>query len=296
VRWINVDGITDAAVIYGLAEKYGLHPLAIEDVMRVPQRPKAEDYGAEGQPKRLYVIVRMIELVADHVQSEQISIFLGRNTVLTFQESPGDVWDPIRKRLATPGSRLRNGDASFLVYSLVDAIVDQCFPILERYGDRLEELEDQILNSPSGQTMAAVHEIKREILLLRRAVWPMRDVVQTLLREPHENFSEQTRTYMRDVYDHVVHVIDIIETYREVGTALTETYMSSMSNKLNQVMKVLTIITTIFVPLTFLAGVYGMNFTYLPEKDWKMGYPMFWLVSVSLAGGMLYLFRRRGWL
>lgn len=296
VRWINVDGLTDPAIIHALAEKYELHPLAIEDLMHIPQRPKVDPYGDANRSKRLFIIVRMIELVKHRLQSEQISIFLGHKTVLTFQESRGDVWDPIRQRLTTAGSRLRNADASFLVYCLIDAIVDHCFPILEMYGDRLEEIEDLILAKPSRHTIGDIHQIKRELLLLRRAIWPMREVVQSLLREPHECFSETSRMYMRDVYDHVVQIIDIVETYREVGTGLTETYMSSMSNRLNEVMKVLTIITTIFVPLTFLAGVYGMNFEYMPEIPMRYAYAIFWGVCLVVAGVMVYLFRRRGWL
>lgn len=296
VRWINVDGLTDTSVIHALAEKYELHPLAIEDLLHIPQRPKVDTYGDDKHQKRMFIIVRMIELVKEHLKSEQISIFLGHTTVLTFQETRGDVWGPIRQRLATAGSRLRNSDASFLVYSLIDAIVDHCFPILEHYGDRLEDIEDLVLASPTRQTINEIHKLKRELLLLRRAIWPMREVVHSLQREPHECFSETSRTYMRDVYDHVVQIIDIVETYREVGTGVTETYMSSMSNRLNEVMKVLTIITTIFVPLTFLAGVYGMNFEHMPEIPLEYSYGVFWAICITLAGTMIYLFRRRGWL
>jgi magnesium transporter len=335
VRWINVDGLSDAPIIRAIALKYELHPLAIEDVcVHLSQRPKVEAYGdgrgcltssvlragdlaaapapaptspvAAGLPEnpvraRLFVVCRMIELLQGHLHSEQISIFLGHKTVLTFQETRGDVWDPIRARIGTVGSRLRQNDASFLVYSLIDAIVDHCFPILEQYGDRLEDLEDLILQRPSRATIQEIHQLKRELLLLRRAVWPMREVVHTLQREPHECMSDNTRTYLRDVYDHVVQVIDIIETYREIATGLTETYMSSLSHRLNEVMKVLTIIGTIFIPLTFLAGVYGMNFQRMPEIHGGYAYPWmyplgFWGVCALIAGGLLAFFRRKGWL
>jgi len=297
VRWINIDGVGDMSVVRGFAEKYRLHPLAVEDVLHVTHRPKVEAYEDDGTLQaRLFIIARMLELADGHLRSEQISIFLGHNTVLTFQESPGDVWDGIRQRIQTSGSRLRANDASFLVHSLLDAIVDACFPILEFYGDRLEDVEEEVLASPTPEAIRNIHSLKRELLLLRRAVWPMREVISALQRESHPCMSEATRTYMRDVYDHTVQIIDIVETYREMATGLTETYMSAMSQRLNEVMKVLTIIGTIFIPLTFLAGVYGMNFKHLPELEWVWGYPFFWIVCVVTAVTMVMWFRRRQWL
>ncbi len=296
VRWINVDGLNDPEAIRALAIKYGLHPLAIEDMLTTGQRPKIETFPAlAGRPAHLFLIVRMVQTAEGRLSSEQISMFVEGETVLTFQQEPGDIWDPIRQRLEKPGSRLRELDASFLAYALLDSIVDHCFPVLEQYGDRLEELEDLVLDRPDRRTINEIHEVKRELLLLRRAVWPMREVVNTMQREPHECLSETTRTYLRDVYDHLIQIMDIIETYREVGTSLTETYMTSMSNRLAEVMKVLTIIGTIFIPLTFLAGVYGMNME-IPENHWHMSYPIFWGVCLVLAGAMVYWFRRRSWL
>jgi magnesium transporter len=297
VRWIDVDGLSDLGIVRALAEKYHLHPLAIEDVLHIPQRPKVQSYDEAGEYQaRLCVILRMMELREGQLLTEQVSLFVGHRTVLTFQETPGDIWDPIRQRLRVTGSRLRMTDASFLAYSLIDAIVDQAFPILEHFGDRLELLEDSILQRPSPETIQEIHRLKRELLILRRAMWPTREVVQKLQREPHECFSEVTRTYIRDVYDHTVQAIDIVETYREVAMGLTETYMTSMSNRMNEIMKVLTIIGTIFIPLTFLAGVYGMNFEYLPEFKWRWSYPTFWGISLLTAGSMLVWFRRKGWL
>jgi magnesium transporter len=297
VRWINVDGLGDLGVIRAMAEKYRLHPLAIEDVLHVPQRPKVQAYdGSDDYQARLFVIVRMMELHEGQLSSEQVSIFVGHKTVLTFQESAGDVWDPIRQQLNVKGSRLRTTDASFLAYSLIDAVVDQAFPILEHFGDRLELLEDMVLQKPSPAAFQEIHRLKRELLLVRRAMWPMREVLQKMQREPHECFSDVTRTYIRDVYDHTVQAIDIVETYREVATGLTETYMSAMSNRMNEIMKVLTIMGTIFIPLTFLAGVYGMNFRHLPELEWWWGYPLFWAICLVTAAGMVVWFRRRGWL
>ena len=297
VRWINVDGVTNMGVIRAFAEKYHLHPLAIEDVLHVTHRPKVEAYPDAGPYQaRLFIIVRMLELQNGHLRSEQISLFLGHKTVLTFQESVGDVWDGIRQRIQTAGSRLRANDASFLVYSLIDAIVDSCFPLLEHFGDRLEDLEAAILQNPSTGTIQEIHELKRELLLFRRATWPMREVISTLQREQHDCLSDATKTYMRDVYDHTVQIIDIIETYREVAIGLTETYMTVLSTKLNEVMKILTIVGTIFIPLTFIAGIYGMNFRHFPELEWRWGYALFWAVCLVSAGGMLAWFRKKGWL
>ena len=298
VRWINVDGLSDMEVLHGLATKYNLHPLAIEDLLHLGQRPKVESFGAAGgeYQARLFLITRMLQIKDGHLDGEQISIFLGHKTVLTFQESRGDVWDSIRQRINTKGSRIRANDASFLTYSLLDAIIDNWFPILEHLGDRLEDLEDQVLERPQRQIINDIHQVKRDLLQLRRAAWPTREVVSALQRESHECMSDVTRVYLRDLYDHTVQIIDMIETYRELSADLTETYMSSISIRMNEIMKVLTIIGTIFIPLTFLAGVYGMNFHYFPELNMAWAYPAFWGVCVVLAGIMLLLFRRRGWL
>jgi magnesium transporter len=294
VRWINVDGLADMKIIRAFAEKYDLHPLAVEDLLTPGQRPKLETYGDDVHLPRVFIVARMIQLTEERLENEQIGIFLGRSTVLTFQETPGDIWDAIRARINVAGSRLRMNEASFLAYSLIDAIVDHCFPVLEHYGDQLNDLENAVLENPDRSVMARIHRTKRELLLLRRAVWPLREVVNGMLREHHVCVTDATRTYMRDVYDHVIEIIDIIETYREVATALTESYMSSVSQRMNEVMKVLTIIGTIFIPLTFLAGVYGMNMP-IPENHWRASYPVFWIVCVTVAGGMLVWFKRKGW-
>lgn len=297
VRWINVDGLQDIGAIRALAGKYELHPLSIEDVLHIPQRPKVDSYGGEkgGLQARLLIITRMLELHEGRLDSEQISIFLGHKTVLTFQESPGDIWGPVRQRIQTKGTRLRLNDASFLVYSLLDAIIDNCFPILEHYGDHLQSLEERVLGQVDGTVIREAHRLKRELLLLRHLAWPMREVVQNLAREPHECLSETTRTYLRDVYAHTVQIIDILETYREVAIGITETYMSAISNRLNEVMKVLTMLSAIFIPVTFLASVFGMNFERFPWK-WPHAFPVFSVVCLSILAGMLIWFRRRGWL
>jgi magnesium transporter len=298
VRWISVDGLSDMNAIHALATKYDLHSLAVEDVLHARQRPKVESYGGEESEflARLFIVTRMLHIKNGSLQHEQLSIFLGHKTILTLQESRGDSWDSIRQRIKAKGSRLRGNDASFLAYSLLDSVVDSCFPILEHYSDRAEELESLILENSKPKLLNEVHRLKRDLLLLRWVMWPMREVVQTLQRDPHECMSDTTRVYLRDLYDHVIQIIEIIETYREIASDLTDTYISSVSNRMNEVMKVLTLIGTIFIPLTFLAGVYGMNFRYFPELDLKWAYPAFWLLCTILAIIMLLFFRRRNWL
>lgn len=296
VRWINIDGVHQPQLIHAFAEKYELHPLAVEDVLQTVQRPKAEDYPASGEhPGRLFVVARSVELAGDRLATEQLSMFLGRTTLLTIQEAPGDAFDDVRKRIHTAGSRLRENDVSFLLYSLLDATVDSYFPILEYYSERLEDVEEQLLDTPGPNMLQKLHSLRRELLSIRRAAWPMRELIAQLQREKHECLSENTQTYFRDVYDHAVQILDLVETYRDIATSVMETYMSVVSNRLNEVLKVLTIMGTIFIPLTFLAGVYGMNMP-IPENSWPISYPLFWLVSVAIAGGMLAWFRRRGWL
>ncbi|MCM2305656.1 MAG: magnesium/cobalt transporter CorA [Elusimicrobia bacterium] len=296
VRWINVDGLTDLKAVEALAEKYELHPLAVEDLLNTTARPKVDAYGGEaGAAARLLIITRMVELKEKRLDSEQISIFLGHKTVLTFQERPGDIWDPIRARINSKGSRLRTGDASFLTYALLDAIVDQFFPVLEHYGDRLEELEGRVLEGRSRRILRDIHVLKRELLLLRRALWPMRDMIHELQMERHECLSETTRTYMTDLYDHVVQAMDILETYREVVAGLAETHLSAVNNRLNEVMKVLTVISVVFMPLNFLVGVFGMNFTAFPWR-WPYAFPAFALACLALVGAMVAWFRRQEWL
>jgi magnesium transporter len=296
VRWINISGTQRMEIIRSFAEKYQLHPLTIEDVTHGAQRPKVEDYpGSEDAPGRLFIVARMVHIQGDRLHDEQVSIFLGRTTLLTFQETPNSVFESIYRRIEAQGSRLRNNDVSFLCYSLLDAIVDSYFPLLEFYAERIEETEEELLNGPRQPTLRKAHAVKRGLLLLRRAIWPMREIIAQLLRDRHECLSETTLTYFRDVYDHCVQIIDLNETYHEIAAALTETYMSVISNRMNEIVKVLTVISTIFIPLTFLAGVYGMNMP-IPENHWTWTYPVFWLVCVAIALGMLAWFRRRGWI
>jgi magnesium transporter len=262
------------------------------------QRPKAEAYGGEGSTfmARLFIVTQALQIRNGRLQHDQVSIFLGHNTVLTFHAGQSSEWDAIRQRIKAKGSRLRRSDASFLAYSLLDAIVDGCFPILETYSERAEELEEMILGRPQPQIINQVHQFKRDLMSMRWVLWPMRELVASLQREPHECVSETTRLYLRDLYDHVVQIIELIETYREIANDLIETYMSSVSNRMSETMKVLTLIGTIFIPLTFLAGVYGMNFRHFPELEHEWAYPAFWAVCIVMASLMVWLFRRRQWL
>lgn len=296
VRWIDVEGLADVDVVEALADKYQLHPLALEDVLHTVERPKLEDYQAsEGLPGRLFIVARAADMREEDWDSAQVSIFLGRATLLTFHSLQGNLMAPIRRRLEARGSQLRDNDVSFLLYGLLDAIVDSYFPALDRCDTRLEELEEEVLDQPSGRTLEEVHGVRRDLLMLRRAAWPMRELVSQIQRDRHECLAETTRPYFRDIYDHCVQIIDLIEAHREIAAALTETYMSAVSGRMNEVMKVLTVIGTVFLPLTFLAGVYGMNMR-IPENEWQFSYPVFWVLCVAIASAMIYWFRRRGWL
>lgn len=296
VRWINIDGLGNMDVVHALAVKYQLHPLAIEDVLHRVQSPKAEDYpGSPEQPGRLFIVARAIEERDGRLESDQVSMFLGRTTLLTFHQALTDGLDPIRQRIRTPGSRLRQNDVSFLVYVLLDGIADQFFPVLERFSERLQEIEEELLDRPNQATLMKINLVKRDLLTVRRAAWPLRELIAQLQRDRHETLSETAQTYLRDVYDHCVQTIDLVETYREISSGLADTYISIVSNRTNEIMKVLTVIGTIFIPLTFLAGVYGMNMP-IPENASPLSYPVFWIACLLVAGGMLLWFRRRGWL
>jgi magnesium transporter len=294
VRWINVRGLKDMEVIRALAEKYQLHPLAIEDILST-QRPKVEDYPDTGnEPGRLFLVIRTVEEVARRLASDQTSCFLGRNTLITFQDSPDDAFAPIRQRIENAKSRIRANDASFLLYSLLHCTVDAYFPILEKCAERIEELEKRVLTRPTPQLLQQIHRLRRDVMTIRRLAWPMRELILELRREPHVCVSENTRIYMREVQDHIFVIFELVESYHDLISTLTETYMSVVSNRMNEIMKTLTIISTIFVPLTFLAGVYGMNMP-IPENQFDFSYPIFWGVVLAVIGGMLWWFRSRHW-
>ena len=287
--WLDIAGLGDASVIEQVGELFGLHRLALEDVMNNHQRAKVESYGDV-----LFIVVRMPEMESG-LEPDQLSLFLGKDFVVSFQGRIGDCFDPIRERLRNPTGRLRARGADYLAYALIDSVVDSYFPVLESLGERLEALEDEVLLSPTTGAIPRIHGIKRELISLRRASWPQREALQALIREQSPLIHADTRLYLNDCYDHTVQVMDLLESYRELGSSLLEVWLSSNSNKLNEVMKVLTIISTIFIPLTFIAGVYGMNFKHMPELEWAWAYPVCLLVMLLAALAMMYWFMSKGW-
>lgn len=301
VRWINVDGLTDHRLIRALAEKYDLHPQTVDDMLHPGTRPRVEPcQGASGKADRLFIIARMIYLVEGQLRCEQISFYLGKTTLITFQETHGDVWDAVRARILQDGSRLRTNDVSFLLYALLDAVVDQCFPVIEHYSARLEEAEEEVLDQPEPAIIRRIHHVKHELLLLRREFRPMREMLYALQRVDHVNFSTSASLFLRDVYDHSVQVIELMETCREIAISLTETYMNALSHRMNEVMKVLAILSTIFMPLSFLAGIFGMNFPHMPEFEQSWTYPWaypigFYTACLSGISLMIWWFRKKRW-
>jgi magnesium transporter len=293
VTWLNVTGVHDLDLIQKVGKIFDLHPLLMEDIVSTDQRPKMEDYG-----KYAYLALKMLQFDKDDTEivSEQVSIIFGKNYVLTFQEREGDVFQPVRERISSGKGRIRNLGSDYLAYALVDAIVDNYFIILERIGEHLEELADAVVATQSENALETIHDLKRELVYLRKAVWPLREAISGLYRSGTKLIAETTGPYLRDVYDHTIQIIDAIESFRDLLSGMLDIYLSNASNKLNQVMKVLTIIATIFIPLTFITGIYGMNFKYMPELEWRWGYVMVWLVMVGLVTSMLILFRRKRWL
>lgn len=294
VTWINVDGIHKVEIPEKLGECYGFHPLIIEDILNTDQRPKMEDFG-----DYIYIVLKMLNLDSrtNSIISEQISLILGPNFVISFQEGPeGDVFNPVRERLRAGKGKIRKMGADYLAYSIIDSVVDNYFIILEKLGEKIESLEERLVTNPTGNVLREIHNLKREMLFLRKSVWPLREVISTMAKGESSLIHPSTGIYLRDIYDHTIHVVDTIETFRDMVSGMLDIYLSSISNRMNAVMKVLTIIATIFMPLTFLAGVYGMNFKNMPELEWKFGYPMIVLVMLIVAVIMLYFFRKKKWI
>ncbi|MGF1541533.1 MAG: magnesium/cobalt transporter CorA, partial [Pleurocapsa sp.] len=299
VSWVDLKGLGSKDILQRLGKVFDLHPLILEDIVNVPQRPKIEDYL-----DRLVIITQMV-VPKPHREGfwlEQVSLVVGKNYVLTVQEeAERDCFKPVRRRIRYKKGNIRSQGADYLAYALWDAIIDGFFPILEIYGEKIEDLEDEVIFNPSGQSLAKIYQIKRELLALRRAIWPQRNALNTLIRDGSNSINPDILIFLRDCYDHSVQIIDIIETYRELASSLTDIYLSAISNKMNDVMKLLTVISSIFIPLTFLAGIYGMNFDSnespwnMPELDWYWGYPFFWFLTIAIATGLIYLFWRRGW-
>jgi magnesium transporter len=295
VTWINIDGVNDSQIIGRIGECYGIHPLILEDIMTTAQRPKMEDLG-----NYIYIVLRMLscEKGSEEVQSEQVSLIVGANFVISFQESAslGDVFDSVRDRIRTGKGRIRKMGADYLAYSLIDAIVDNYFVVLEKLGERVEVLEEELVIDPGQKTLHEIHSLKREMIYVRKSVWPVREVVSGLERAESPLIKETTDIFVRDVYDHTIQVIDTIETYRDMLSGMLDMYLSSVSNRMNQVMKVLTIIATIFIPLTFIAGVYGMNFRFMPELTWRYGYFVVWGIMLAIGIVMVIIFKKKKWM
>jgi magnesium transporter len=293
ITWINIVGIHEIALMEKIGGHFGLHPLAQEDILNTDQRPKMDDYE-----DYLCVFLKRLSYNGEkrELKTEQISLVLGPTYVISFLESESGLFEAVRERLRKAKGRIRKVGADYLCYTLMDAVVDNYFVVLEKIGENIESLEEELLSEPSADTSNDIHHLKRELIFLRKSVWPLRDVINGLERGESDLFQDRTMVYLKDLYDHTVQIIDTVETFRDMVSGMIDVYLSSVSNRLNEVMKVLTIIATIFIPLTFLAGVYGMNFKYMPELEWPWGYPLLWLVMILTGAVMVLYFRKRKWL
>jgi magnesium transporter len=293
VTWINVDGVHDASVIEKLGTRFDIHPLVLEDIMTTTQRPKTEDLGGA-----VFVVLRMIEYdeSCPGMAADQLSVIIGPNYVISFQETPGDCFGPVRERIRNGKGRIRKLGPDYLAYALIDAVVDNYFFVLERLSEKIDDLEERLIAEPRRELLHEIHALKRSMIDLRKSVWPLREVVSGLERLDSPLIKKSTGVFLRDVYDHAIQVIDTVESFREILTSMVETYLSSVSNRMNEVMKVLTIIATIFIPITFLVGVYGMNFEFMPEIKWRWGYAFVWAAIIGSIVTMLAYFRRKKWL
>ncbi len=294
MTWLNIDGIHQKEILEKLSGCFGFHPLVMEDIMNTDQRPKMEDYA-----DYMYIVLKMLYYSEEEkkISTEQVSLIIAPHIVISFQEGlEGDVFGPLRERLKNDKGRIRKMGADYLAYSLIDAVVDSYFMILEKLGEKIELLEEELISDPGMKTLHEIHYLKREMIFLRKAVWPLREVISLIVRGESPLIHDSMKIYLRDVYDHTIQVIDTIETLRDMVTGMLDIYLSSVSNRLNAIMKVLTIIATIFIPLTFIVGVYGMNFKYMPELEWRFGYPMIWLIMLAIGISMLILFRKKNWL
>lgn len=292
--WLNVDGIHDTDIIGRIGQHFNIHPLTLEDILNTNQRPKLEDFG-----HYLYIVLQMLSYLPDDAQviREQISLILTPRVLISFQESAGDIFAPVRDRLQKGrGGRIRTSKCDYLAYALIDAIVDYYFVILEHIGGEIDEVEEDAIEMPQPGTLVRIHDLKRKIITLRRNIWPLRDVIAGLSKQGSAIIEPDTLVFLRDVHDHTIQVIDTIESYRDILSGLLDLYMTSLSNRMNEVMKVLTIIATIFIPITFIVGVYGMNFKYMPELEWHWGYPAVWGLMIAVVAGLLIYFKKKNWL
>lgn len=291
ITWIHAQGRPTPEMLERVGESFGLHRLALEDVLNSGQRPKIESY--DGQ---LFIIMSLPRGGDETIAIEQISLFFGANFIVSFHDGQSDPFEPVRHRLRNPGNTLRSQSADHLLYALMDVVIDQGFPVLDDLGERIEDVEEHLLTHPDPDAVAQIHQLRRELLQLRRLLWPHREILNTLLRDGHANIGPETRLYFRDCYDHTIQIMELLETYRDSAANMMEVYLSGVSNRLNEVIRVLTVIATIFMPPTFLVGVYGMNFDHMPELHWRYGYPLVWIAIAAMMVGMLYFFRRKRWL
>lgn len=292
-QWVVVNGVHDPKTMEILGESFEIHPLVMEDIMSTDQRPKVEEYQ-----NHLYIVLSSLSYIPENhsIGYEQVSIILGENFVLTFFERPNEITRVISERLKVKKGRLRNSGVDFLAYMVLDLLVDNYFEVLFNLGTFLEDLETQVVEKPTENTVSVIHKLKRELILFRRMVWPLREVLNRLQREETSFVTGRTIVYLKDVYDHSIQVIDTVESFRDLSTGLLDVYLTSVSNKMNEVMKVLTIASTILLPLTFLTGLYGMNFQYMPELGWQWAYPTLWLVMIGVVTTQVFLFRKMKWL
>ena len=292
VTWINIDGIHDAALIEKIDAHFGIHPLVLEDVVQTGQRPKFEDFG-----DYLFIVMKMIYCLKDKddADAEQVSLLVGHNYVISFQEKPGDVFEVIRSRIRSGKGRIRKMGADYLAYCLLDAVVDNYFLVLENFDQRIADIEDRISGTEGQEVAREIHGVKRNLIFLKKQVWPLRDVISLMLRTESKLIKKTTGVYLRDIYDHTVQVVDTVESFREMISGVHDVYLSMMSNRMNEVMKILTMFAAIFIPLTFIAGIYGMNFKFMPELEWHWGYFTVLGVMAMLLVGMILYFKKKHW-
>jgi magnesium transporter len=291
VIWIDVQGLGDGRLLERLQRTLDVHPLAMADAVNTPQRPKVEKYGS-----RLLIIAQMAQFgPGGAVELEQLSIIVGPHWIATIQERPGDMFDPVRARIRMSDSRIRTLGPDYLAYALLDAVTDAYFPVVESIAQQFENFEDDVLDGPGSETLEEIHGARRLLLLLHRTQWQQRDAIGALARDPDLPFADHTRLYLRDAHDHASQILDAIEAYREFSIGLMDLYLSSANHRMNEAMHTLTVVATIFIPLTFIVGVYGMNFRYMPELEWRWGYPAVWAVMIACSGALLFWFRGKGW-
>jgi len=292
VIWIDIDGLYDIDLVKKVGDNFNIHSLILEDILNTDQHPKVDL-----ENNYIYIVLKMLyyDKFSKEIKSEQVSFVLFDDCLISFQEFPGDVFDNIRNRLQTNKNNIRSKGSDYLLYSLIDAIVDSYFNIFESIGDVLDKIENNLMNNPTKSLLSDIYNLKRDIIFLRNSVWPLREIVSTLIKDEHILIDEKTTIYLRDVYDHIIQIINVIETYRDILSGMLDIYLSSMSNKTNEVMKVLTVFSTIFIPLTFLTGIYGMNFHYMPELSSKYGYPIFWVITIALILFMINYLKKKNW-